>query len=274
MITHCRIFAALSVVGIAAHESGAQSLGDRIANARGTVAFTVATRGNVCGDGGSIFVSDDTSPGWNMRRRQSGTHISHGGSVSSDNFDVTCEIAPAHVVVEHDGTLVTSVRMSVGGPGVTANTDLGRVEPSEAVRYLLSWAPRLDGRSAEDAVTTAAVAAVPKVWPDLLAIARDDKASESSRKSALFWVSREASAAAVTGLGSVAEDDDASAGVRSDALFYLAQRKDGAGVDALVRVVRESKSVKMRKDAVWFLSQTRDPRALALFEELLSGRPR
>jgi HEAT repeat protein len=273
MITHYRIVGALAIVAIAAHESDAQRLGDRIANARGVVAFMVVTRGNVCGDGNGIFVSDDTSPGWNTRRHQSGTQIQHQ-SVRSHDLDDECEIAPARVVIEHDGTRVTSVRMSVGGPGVTANTDLGRVDAAEAVRYLLSWAPRLDGRSSEDAVTTAAIAAVPKVWPELLAIARDDKASESSRKSALFWVSREASAAAVAGLGSVAEDDDASAGVRSDALFYLAQRKDGAGIDALVRVVRESKSMKMRKDAVWFLSQTRDPRAFALFEELLSGRPR
>ena len=49
-------------------------------------------------------------------------------------------------------------------------------------------------------------------------------------------------------------------------------RRDSAGIDALIRVVRQSKSVKVRKDAVWFLGQSRDPRALALFAELLSGR--
>ena len=273
MIAHYRIFGPLAFVAVAAHDSPAQSLGDRIANVRGAVAFAVATHGNVCGDGSGIFVSDDTSPGWNTRRRQSGMHIGHG-SFSSDNSSDVCEITPARVVVEHDGARVSSLRLSVGGSGATAGTDLGRVDPAEAVRYVLSWAPRLDGRSGEDAIATAAIAEVPTVWPELLTIARDDQASESSRKAALFWVSREASAAAVAGLGSVAEDDDASTGVRSDALFYLAQRKDGAGIDALVRVVRESKSVKLRKDAVWFLGQTRDPRALALFEQLLSGRPR
>ena len=273
MIARYRILGPFALVVVAAHESLAQSLGDRIANARGAVAFTVATRGNVCGDGNGIFVSDDTSPGWNTRRRQSGTHIGHG-SYSSDDANGVCEIAPARVVVEHDGARVSSLRLSVGGAGATAGTDLGRVDPAEAVRYALSWAPRLDGRSGEDAVATAAIADVPRVWPELMTIARDDQASESSRKAALFWVSREASAAAVAGLGSVAEDDDASTAVRSDALFYLSQRKDGAGVDALVRVVRESKSVKLRKDAVWYLGQTRDPRALALFEQLLSGRPR
>ena len=68
-----------------------------------------------------------------------------------------------------------------------------------------------------------------------------------------------------------AHADDAAASVRSDALFFLAQRKD-EGVPALIRVVTESKSIKLRKDAIWFLSQSRDPRAIDLFEKLLSGR--
>ena len=118
----------------------------------------------------------------------------------------------------------------------------------------------------------AAIANVPKVWPRLLEIARDDGATESSRKSALFWVSREASVAAVAGMGDVAEDDDAAAGVRSDALFYLAQRKDSSGIDALIRVVRQSKNVKLRKDAIWYLGQTRDARVMDLFAQLLAGR--
>jgi PBS lyase HEAT-like repeat len=59
--------------------------------------------------------------------------------------------------------------------------------------------------------------------------------------------------------------------VRSDALFFLSQRPGGEGVPALIRVVRESKSVKLRKDAIWFLSQSRDPRAIELFEQLLAG---
>ena len=257
----------ICALAVAAHTAAGQSLQDRIAAARGTVGFTVETKPNVCGDGRGIFVSDDTSPGWNVRRR-SGTNISHNRS----GAEYSCEVAPAHVVMEHDGSKATSLRMSVGGARTGADMELGAVPAPEAVRYLLSVAPHLDGRSGDDAVAAAAIADVPKTWTGLLAIARDDGATESARKSALFWVSREASAAAVAGLSGVAEDDDATISVRSDALFFLSQRKDGSGVDALVRVVRESKSMKLRKDAIWYLSQTRDPRALALFEQLLSGR--
>lgn len=256
----------LGVAALPLHRAAGQSLENRVGAARGTVGFTVETKPNVCGDGRGIFVSDDTSPGWNLRRR-SGTSIQHG---SANGYP--CVVAPEHVIVEHEGARVTSVRMTVGGQRSDAELELGSVDPEAAVRFLLATAPKLDGRSGDDAVTAAAIADAAKTWPGLLSIARDDAASESARKSALFWVAREASAAAVAGLSGVADDNDATLSVRSDALFFLSQRRDGSGVDALIRVARTSESMKLRKDAIWYLSQTRDPRALALFEQILSGR--
>lgn len=256
----------LGVAALPLHRAAGQSIEDRVGAARGTVGFTVETQPNVCGDGRGIFVSDDTSPGWNLRRR-SGTSIQRG---SANGYP--CAVAPEHVIVEHEGARVTTLRMTVGGPQSAAEVELGAVDPAAALRFLVATAPKLDGRSGDDAVTAAAIADAPKTWPGLLSIARDDGASESARKSALFWVAREASDAAVAGLSSVADDSDATLGVRSDALFFLSQRKDGSGVDALIRVARKSGSMKLRKDAIWYLSQTRDPRALSLFEELLSGR--
>lgn len=256
---------ALALIVTASRASSAQILENRIASASGTVGFEFATHGNVCGDGNGIFISDDTSPGWNLRRQRSGTNIRHGGD------DGPCDIAPARALVDHDGSRVSSVRISVGGSPRRADNELGNVPAQDAVRFLLGVAPRLDGRSADDAIAGAAIADVANVWPQLLDIARDDKASESSRKSSLFWVSHQAGIAAVKGLESVAQDDDAASSVRSDALFYLAHRQDGAGIEPLIRVVRTSKSAKMRKDAVWYLGQSRDPRALALFADLLAG---
>jgi hypothetical protein len=250
-----------------AYPAAAQSLEDRVASAQGRVAFEFAVHGNVCGDGHGIFISDDTTPGWNHRSRASGMHFRTG----SDG-EQPCDIAPGRAEVEHDGRRVLSIRISVGGSPRSVDSELGRVPATDAARFLLAAAPRLEGRSANDAVLGASIADGPKVWPRLLEIARDNDASEASQKAALFWLSHEAAAAAVEGLGRIAEDDDAAASLRSDALFYLAQRKDGAGVDALIRIVRQSKSAKIRRDALWFLGQSRDPRSLALFAELLAGR--
>jgi hypothetical protein len=258
--------AALLMVGCVASIAEAQSLDDRIASAPRIVAFEFETRANVCGNGRSISVSDDSSAGW-MTRSRRGIHIGRRDSRDREY----CEQGPARVVIDHDARRIRDVRVTVGGAGERTDADLGAIPSADAARYLLSIAPRIDGQGADDAIMGAAIAADVKTWPRMLDIARDNGASESARKAALFWVSHEASAAATAGLGAVANDDDAATSVRSDALFFLAQKK-AEGIPALIRVVNESKSVKLKKDAIFFLSQSRDPRALDLFEKLLSGR--
>ncbi len=256
------------VLAVAAQGAHAQSLDDRIGSARGTIAFEVITRRNVCGNGVSIFISRDTSPGWTTSRQRNGMHFGRTG-VAEDGI---CEETPARVLLTRSGGTVTDLRVTVGGRETAADTDLGIVKAADAVRYLLTLAPRLTGRSADHAVLGAAIAEGPSVWRQLLAIVRDNDASETSRKASLFWVSQEVSTVVTAGLTDVAMDDASGNAVRSDALFYLSQRRDGEGVPALIRVVRESKSMKLKKDAIFFLSQSRDPRALDLFEKLLAGR--
>ncbi|MEP7002736.1 MAG: hypothetical protein ABI969_19750 [bacterium] len=255
------------VVAVAAQGAGAQSLENRIANARGTVAFEVNTRRNVCGNGVSITVSDDSAAGWTTRSRKSGMHM--GRQFAGDSY--LCEEAPARVLLTHSGATVTDVRVTVGGHDARADTELGAAGAPEAARYLLSIAPGLANHSADQAVMGAAIVDAPSPWRRMLEIARANDASDGARKASLLWVSHEASTVATAGLTDVAMDDASGNAVRSDALFYLAQRKDGEGIPSLIRVVRESKSVKLRKDAIFFLSQSHDPRALDLFEKLLAG---
>jgi hypothetical protein len=261
------LIAAVAIIPLVSPAAVAQSLEDRVASAPRVVAFEFTTRANVCGDGRSVTISDDSTAGWMTRSRRSG--ISIGRRDSGDRS--YCERGPARVVIDHDGRRVRDIRVTVGGSLERVDAELGIVPPADAARYLLGIAPRIDGTAADDAIMGAAIAADVKTWPRMLEIARDNNASESARKSSLFWVSQEATTAATAGLGAVAMDDDAASSVRSDALFFLAQRK-AEGVPALIRVVNESKSIKLRKDAIWFLSQSRDPRAIDLFEKLLSGR--
>jgi hypothetical protein len=263
---HSSITAALLLVSLAPIAT-AQSLEERVASAPRIVAFEFTTRANVCGDGRSVSVSDDSSAGWTTRSRRSGIFIGR----SDGRERRICEQGPARVVIDHDGRRIRDVRVTVGGSRERVDAELGNVPSADAARYLLSIAPRLEDHAADDAIMGGAIAAGVKPWSRMLEIARDNNAAEGSRKVALFWVSREASAAATAGLSDVAADDDATTSVRSDALFHLAQRKPD-GIPALIRVVTESKSVKLRKDAIFYLSQSRDPRALELFEKLLSGR--
>jgi hypothetical protein len=257
--------ASLLAASAAAH---AQTLDTRVAAARGSVGFEFATRRNVCGNGTSIDVSNDSTPGWSTSRRRSGIHMGRG---SSDESSV-CERGPARVVLQRSGGAVSELAVTVGGRSTQADTELGDVAPVEAARYLLEIAPQLSARSGDDAVMGAAIADAPSSWRRMLDIARSPEASESSRKSSLFWVSQEASAVATAGLTDVAMSDSNASAVRTDALFYLAQRRNGEGIPSLIRVVRESKSVRLRKNAIFYLAQSGDPRALDLFQTLLAGR--
>ena len=246
-----------------------QSLERRIAAApTGSVGFTFGTKPNVCGDGLSINISDDDSEGWNTRRNRRGIHI----GTTRSGYREPCEIAPARVIVEHEGNKVRGIRVTVGGREEKAKTELGDVSSIEAANYLLSLASGLDGRSADAAILGAAIADSAVIWKDLLRIARNEDASVKARKSALFWVSQEATTAALAGLDSIATDDDGDVGVRADALFHLAQRPNGEGIPSLIRVVKESKHARLRRDAIFHLSQSGDPRAIALFEQLLAGK--
>jgi hypothetical protein len=260
-------YTALAIAALSSVAS-AQSLESRVATSRGTVVFTYETRPNVCGDGSSINLSDDASPGWTIRRGRSGVHI---GTRRGERYE-RCDQGPAQVVLRRDGARVDYLRVTVGGRPETGDTDLGDVPPADAARYLLALAPRLTGQSADDAVMGSVIAEAVVVWPRLLEIARDGGASDVARKAAVFWVSQEASVAATRGLDSIAVDDDVTLSVRSDAVFFLAQRPNGEGIPALVRVVETSKSVKLRKDAIFYLAQSHDSRALDLFEKLLAGR--
>jgi len=58
--------------------------------------------------------------------------------------------------------------------------------------------------------------------------------------------------------------------VRETAVFALSQRPRDEGVPALIRIVKENRDPDLRRKAIFWLGQSDDPRAIALFEELLS----
>jgi HEAT repeat protein len=57
---------------------------------------------------------------------------------------------------------------------------------------------------------------------------------------------------------------------RSQAVFALSQRPQAEGIPALIQVARTHRDVQIRKQALFWLGQSKDPRALALFEEILT----
>lgn len=245
------VFALLAGAGLgAALPARAQSLAERVARAPdGTARFSFAARSGVCGNGHNISVHS-----------------------SSDEWVGECEHGPVHVSLSIADHRVQRVRTYVGGhwrhPDAGA-TDLGTVGAADAAHYLISLADRVS--RADDAILGATLADSVTIWPDLLRIARSPSASSSTRKSATFWLGQAAGDAATRGLDSLASDSSSEREVRKQAVFALSQRPNGEGVPALLRAARTNDDPAVRRNAIFWLGQSDDPRALGLFEELLAG---
>ena len=149
-------------------------------------------------------------------------------------------------------------------------TDLGTFSTQAATTYLLGLAGTATGEVGSAAVFAATLADSVTVWPDLLRLARSPQVVEHTRRSAVFWLGQAAGEAATRGLADLVDDATGSREVRNAAVFALSQRPPDEGVPALIRVVRTNRDPDVRRKALFWLGQSGDPRALALFEELLT----
>ncbi len=230
----------------------AQSLADRIAGvSNGHVRFSFDAREGVCGNGRNISTRSSTS-----------------------DWEPWCEPGPVRVSLELRDRQVVDLDTYVGGRWRTrqeAATDLGMVEPAEAVAYLLTVARAGTGRVAERAVLGIALADA-ETWPDLLKLAKDGSRPRSVRKSAVFWLGQAAGEAAVEGLTGLVAEPDEDLEVKKSAIFALSQVRQGDGVESLIQIARSNRDPRLRKQAIFWLGQSEDPRAIALFEELLTKR--
>lgn len=245
---------ALTVAALMTQAPGllkAQSLAQRIdAVADGTVRLSFAAREGVCSwRGNRISITDAT-----------------------DEWQPECGPRLVRVALRLDGHRVQSVRPYVGGRWIPDShaVDLGRVSSAEAGRYFLDLAQR-GGAEAddEDVLLPAVLADSMTVWPSLLKIARSNRASEQLRRRAVFWLGQAASEAAGLALDSIASDDRGDREVRKHAIFALSQRPNNEAVPALMRIARTNHDPELRRTALFWLGQSEDPRAVALFEEIL-----
>ena len=192
---------------------------------------------------------------------------------SDDNeWNTPCDSGPVRVALTKTGGRITDLRVYVGGEwrANTAATDLGMVGTKDATSYLLGLALRDESRASEKANFPAVLADSVTVWPDLLKIAKSDQVTHKVRRSAVFWLGQAAGDAATRGLTDLVDDGNADHEVRESAVFALSQRPHDEGVPALIRVAKENKDPDLRRKAIFWLGQSDDPRALSLFEELLT----
>lgn len=228
----------------------AQDPGRRLAEAPdGTVRLAFAPRPGVWGDG-------------------RGVTIGRAGGCA-------CEAGPVRVDLAVRAGRVRGLDVAVGGrPPVAAGTltDLGRVPAPEAAAFLIGLAREASAEVAEDAIGAAVLADSAELWPELLEIARDADLPRDVRRTAAFWLAHDAGVAAGAELERLAFEDHQDLEVRESAIFALSRLPGERAVPALIRIVRRNPHPDLAREALYWLGQHDDPRALALFEEILVRR--
>ncbi len=246
----------------------AQSIARRVSQVKdGTVRMSFAARSDVCGNGaGNISTGNGRS-----RTVNSGS----GYTTSRRNeWEDDCESGPVRVAIDMADGKPIALRTYVGGRWRSGSdiTDLGTVSDKDAVDYLLDDLARADGKVAGEAIFPATIADSMVVWPRLLSLAKDDSRTRAVRTQAVFWVSQAAGEKATEGLKEVIGDAAADQDVRVQAVFALSQRPKDEGIPALVDVAKTNKDPKVRKQAIFWLGQSGDPRAIAYFEAILNKK--
>lgn len=244
----------------------AQGIAQRVrAVGEGIVELHFASRPGVCGNG-----DQGISVGRSM----------HFGRYDADDA-WTCEPGPVRVRLRVDDGAVRDIRTSVGRPRERANdaraTDLGAVSAPLAAAYFLQLARTANSHVSNGAITPAILADSVYPWRELLAIARDTKTrSQGTRSSAGLWLSRLAGAKLSGRVNDLSAPDDESVSdesqARTSAVFALSQLRNHEGIPPLIQVAQTNQDARVRRQALFWLGQSGDPRALDLFERILSAR--
>ncbi len=231
----------------------AQSVAERVAQAPdGVLRMSYTARPGVCGDGTNINTSRDTDSQW-----------------ESD-----CEYGPVRIVFTKSGVTISHVHVRVAGSwraDAPPATDLGMVRAPDAAHYLLDVA-RKNPEASNQAVLAAQLADSITIWPELLAMAKDKDLPRKTRQSALFWVGQSAGDKVVKAMGDIAADASEDREVRQSAVFGLSRRPADESVPALIKISESDRDPEIRRNAMFWLSRSNDPRAMAWFEKVLTGR--
>ena len=243
---------------------GAQTLATRVAGVGdGLVNFHFAARPGVCGDGDQF-----------MRMGRS-----YQGDWRNSSRNQPCDSGPVQVRLTVRAGEIERVETWAGTLRIRDGRDLGTVSSLESAAYLLDMVRRGHVTSGAGAILPAVLADGAVVWPTLLVIARDSQnISHATRQDAAFWLSRFAAAASGGEHRDLFVDDladdarnDGEDGLRNHAVFVLSQLPRREGIPALLDIARSNRDRKVRGQALFWLGQSGDARALALFGELLRG---
>jgi hypothetical protein len=259
--------AVLAGLALVASVGGTQTLATKVSRvANGSVRMSFAIKPGACGSGNST---------WRDGGRGHTTWSNDWNSSRDVEWESECSSGPGRLVIDRRDGEVGDVRFYVGGrwrPGGSDVVDLGMVSARDAADYLVSLAQSEKGSMGSKAIFPATLVDSANVWPSLIRIARNGDLPRNTRTQSVFWLGQAAGDAATKDLRDIVVDNSVDREVREQAVFALSQRPRDEGVPALIAIARTNKDPDIRKKALFWLGQSNDPRAIDLFEELLTKR--
>ena len=109
----------------------------------------------------------------------------------------------------------------------------------------------------------------PRASSWLTEVTTNENENVETRKQAMFWLGQgRASTSALVRLYDRLQDSKASE-LRSHYAFVLSQRHDDEALDKLIDVARHDSDREVRRQALFWLGQSKDPRALAFLRDMV-----
>jgi hypothetical protein len=206
--------------------------------------------------------------------RSSGTNISSPSQPTSPSGAIKLEGADRMAVlyriadrkVDRIRVFSEDCRLDAGGLPVKW---LENVRPADSVALLESLA----GAEPRDRVSSSALMAIaqhadPAALETLFRLARTGS-QPKTRGDALFWLAQRAGDKVAAAIRERV-DQDPDTDVKKKAVFALSQLPKDEGVPLLIQVARTHRNPDVRRQAMFWLGQSRDPRAVDFFAEILS----
>lgn len=131
----------------------------------------------------------------------------------------------------------------------------GSITQQEIKEQIIFAATRTDSTDAADSF--------------LIRIVKSDPNMEA-RRQALFWLGRKGSARSLDAVNEIINSNDLDTDMQNHAVFVLSRRPKDEAIPALINIAKTHPRTEVRKQAIFWLSRSRDERATAFLEELLT----
>jgi HEAT repeat protein len=148
---------------------------------------------------------------------------------------------------------------------------IGMSEAPSAIRTLESiYDSATDARIKKEAVQAAGIGRDSDEATAFLIRAASGNTDREIKKAAIFWLGQKAGERALKTLGDMATIGSDDTEIQKQAVFAISRRPADEAIPILIKIARTHPNARVRKQAVFWLGQTGDERAIEFFKELLS----